>query len=404
MNILIVSRKLLPEFTGGVETYIFNISKQLKRLGHKVYFITSDWGKQSKFSKVNNKDESNIYKYRGLPEKSKFKLLNPIINIINSYCIAKKISKQLNIDVLYLHFPYEGLGSLLAFKYEKCLKVYHFHSPTHREWQLELPTYSRYERLLRIMFIPVVKYIERIAVQKSEKIIVHSNYMKSQLVNIHKISQQKVKIIPGGVDTIRFSPGLPRKISRKKLGLSEKNVIILSVSRLARRKGLEQLIEAIDYVVKKNKEDISLLIGGKGEIEEKLKNLIAKKKLEKFVNLIGFIPDEKLPYYYRASNIFVMASTSLEGFGLATLEALSSGIPVIGSKSGGTIEILAKLDKELLFEPGNSRSLANRISNLLNNPSHMKSLEEKGSQLCIHNYSWDLIGTKVQDFFINNNR
>jgi glycosyltransferase involved in cell wall biosynthesis len=102
--------------------------------------------------------------------------------------------------------------------------------------------------------------------------------------------------------------------------------------------GLENLLRAM-AIVAKTRADVVLFIGGKGELAETLRQLSSELALDN-VHLLGYIDDESLSGYYQASDLFVLPSEAMEGYGLSTLEAIACGVPVLGTATGGTPEIL----------------------------------------------------------------
>ena len=124
--------------------------------------------------------------------------------------------------------------------------------------------------------------------------------------------------------------------------------------------GLENLIVAMSHVVKQFP-DVLLLIGGKGYLENSLRMQVRELRLESNVKFLGFVPEEKLPKYYQAANLFVLPTMTLEGFGLVTIEALSCGTPVIVTPVGANPEVLEPLGQEFLCQDTTSEALAERI-------------------------------------------
>ena len=125
--------------------------------------------------------------------------------------------------------------------------------------------------------------------------------------------------------------------------------------------GLENLIDAMKTVVKHYPEAM-LLIGGKGYLKNALQERIRSYKLEQHIKLLDFIPEEKLPSYYQAADLFVLPTTELEGFGLATIEALSCGTPVIATPVGANPEVVGPLGNEFLCRDVTAEALAERIN------------------------------------------
>ena len=147
-------------------------------------------------------------------------------------------------------------------------------------------------------------------------------------------------IIPGGVDLQRFYPAADKEEMRRHLNIPEEKTVLFTVRDLEPRMGLENLMYAVKQMIEVVP-DIYLILGGEGPLKENLISLSQELGVESYIRFVGFIPEEDLPDYYRMADVFVLPTIELEGFGLITLEALASGLPVLGTPVGGTVEILA---------------------------------------------------------------
>jgi len=180
------------------------------------------------------------------------------------------------------------------------------------------------------------------------------------LANAYGIPSGKMVVIPGGVDLQRFSPAVDKMEIRRRLSIPEQRMILFTVRDLEPRMGLENLIYAFKEVIKELP-DSYLILGGHGPLKNKLISLTHELGVEDYIRFVGFILEEDLPDYYRTADVFILPTVELEGFGLITLEALASGIPVLGTPVGGTVEILGKLDSRYLFEDSKPESMASLI-------------------------------------------
>jgi glycosyltransferase involved in cell wall biosynthesis len=155
--------------------------------------------------------------------------------------------------------------------------------------------------------------------------------------------------------------------------------------------GLENLIIAFNEL-RKEVPDIQLIIGGKGPLEDGLIAMAKSFGIEQKVHFAGFIPEDQLPQYYQMADLFVLPTKELEGFGLVTLEAMASGLPVIGTPVGGTKEILGKFNPEFLFDDTQPASIAKlaleKYLIIKNNPQHWKQISESCRKFVEKNYSW----------------
>ncbi len=214
-------------------------------------------------------------------------------------------------------------------------------------------------------------------------------------------------IIPGGVDLKRFQPVQDKKNIRQHLGISLEKVLLFTVRNLVPRMGLKNLILAMKDIVKEIS-DIYLVIGGDGPLKENLRTLTNTLGLNNFIHFVGFIPENQLPDFYRMADIFVLPTRELEGFGLVTLEALASGIPVLGTPIGGTKEILKKFDSRFLFNNTDNNSIANLILKLYFNkkkfPKKWAEMTKQCRAFVEKNYSWENNVDALEKVFIENTR
>ena len=169
-------------------------------------------------------------------------------------------------------------------------------------------------------------------------------------------------------------------------------MILLTVRNLVPRMGLENLILAMQDIVK-SVPDIHLIIGGTGPLKDELLSLRRRLNLDQHIHFTGFIPEDVLPEYYRAADIFVLPTVELEGFGLVTLEALASGTPVLGTPVGGTKEILGGFDKSFLFQDISHESISRLITDKCHEYRNQPDKWQLDSQRCRHfaekYYSWE---------------
>jgi glycosyltransferase involved in cell wall biosynthesis len=169
----------------------------------------------------------------------------------------------------------------------------------------------------------------------------------------------KAKVIHNGVDITIFNPLLPKIEARKKLRLPLDKRIILWSGRIDPNKKLETLLRVASKILEERK-DIIILVKGRTINESYLtylRSLVNKRGLEQFIKFdLSWTPNIFMIYYYRASDLYVHTSIS-EGFSLTLLEAMASGIHVIGRNASSISEAID--DKSLLFN--NEDELAERI-------------------------------------------
>ncbi|MCS7119888.1 MAG: glycosyltransferase family 4 protein [Nitrososphaerota archaeon] len=210
----------------------------------------------------------------------------------------------------------------------------------------------------------------------------------------HFTQEKEILVIPNGVDADRFvCPGSLDDPQRKTLK-------ILYVGRLVYRKGVHILIRAMPEIIKEFP-DCSLIIAGKGPMEDFLKMLVKSLDLKDNVKLIGPVPDEKLPALYSQCSIFALPSLYCESFGITLLEAMAAGKPVIASNVGGIPEVITDGLNGLLFRRGDIKDLAEKIIHLLSDRKLAEFLGLRAKYTVRKRYDWDVVAEEVERVYEN---
>lgn len=159
---------------------------------------------------------------------------------------------------------------------------------------------------------------------------------------------------------------------------------LLTVSRLAPRKGHRTVIQAVALLAKRRPRLRYVFTGASDAMRAELMAFAKSLGVEDRVSAIGFVPEGDLPRLYRSANVFVLLSESneanddVEGFGVALLEAAASGLPTIASRSGGMPEAIVDGETGLLVTPGNAEEAAAAIERLLDDRALATELGERG--------------------------
>ncbi len=263
--------------------------------------------------------------------------------------------------------------------------VVHFHGPWALESKAEgagkLSTFGKWA-------------IEKLVYDRANGFVVLSEAFRQILHRHYNVPLHKIFVVAGGVNQADFHVAESRSQAREKLGWSKDRRIILCVRRLVQRMGLENLIAAIALVRQKHP-DVLLLIAGKGAIAENLRSQIQEMQLEDHVQLLGFVPDQDLAIAYRAAELSIVPTVSLEGFGLIVIESLAAGTPVLGTPIGGIPEILQPFAADLVLEGSGVEQLARGINESLSGDRQMPSAESCQAYVQ-QNYDWQVIATKMK--------
>ena len=202
--------------------------------------------------------------------------------------------------------------------------------------------------------------------------------------------KREIEVIHVGVDTTLFRPMEPRGKY-----LLEGEFKILTVARLHRYKGIKYLIEAMK-LLKYQMPEVKLYILGKGTEEENLKKLVKKLSLEGKVEFIEKpIPNHEMPFLYREYDVYIQPSI-IEPYGIAVLEAMACGKPVIGTKVGGMQDTIKDGETGFLVESKNAKELADRIM-ILRDENKKAEMGIRARGWVVDNFDWTVIGKRYQE-------
>lgn len=180
--------------------------------------------------------------------------------------------------------------------------------------------------------------VMRFVYRQADRIVANSDFTRSELVKLG-VDASRISLIHPGVDIERFRPGLPTNDLRQRLGLGDAQPLVVSVGRLSRRKGFDQVVRALPALVARGI-DVHHVIVGIGEDRDYLQQLASDGGVADRVHLVGEVGMDELPRWLNAADVFAMPNREIdgdnEGFGMVFLEAAACGVPVIAGRDGGT--------------------------------------------------------------------
>ncbi len=200
---------------------------------------------------------------------------------------------------------------------------------------------------------------------------------------LHRQGIHNTRIFSRGIDSASFHPKYRSNHLRERLGISDK-ITFLYVGRVSYEKDLDILIESYEAIHRKYKDHAAMIITGDGPLLEKCKQTFPKDTI-----FTGFKKGIELSQLYASSDIFVCPS-STETFGNVVLEAMSSGIPVIGANAGGVGEILQNGVTGMKFSERNSSELTQCMAELVEDIDLRDYLKINGREFA-SGRSWEKI-------------
>lgn len=355
MRFVFLSLGYTPDLDGGGYRYATEVAELLAGRGHEVHAIYPNPGETLPPTEFRKGVHLHRVSRNGAGFLNRWRAANAEAR--------RQVASILSTPGKTLLFSHHAYLSPSAKGLKHCIFL---HGPWALEHRLSVTAKPRNlrRRILDRFSGLVMHRIERNSITRASRVLVASDYSRGRIPSWHPGVQCDVEVVGGGADLVRFTPPVDREEVRRRRGVGTDEFLFLAVRRLDPRMGLMHLIEAFHEVASQHP-NARLAIAGRGSQREELENRIQSLGLNEKVKLLGFVPEADLPALYQSADCVLMPSLDLEGFGLATAEALACGTPVLASTSGANPELIRPLGEELLFEAGNPRAIASVVTGVL---------------------------------------
>lgn len=322
--------------TGGAEKLISEISPMLRDKGHQVDVLSFD-GADTAFKKALTDNGIKVYSFgKGC-------------NVYNPFFILRLAKMMKNYDIVHTHNTaaqlFAAVGSVLC-SVVLCTTE-HTTSNRRRDWK---------------WYAPIDKWMYG----KYSKVICISDSTEQNLRDFIKDGSDKICTILNGIDVKRYSQAVP--IDKSTITNHTERKVIAMVAGFRYQKDQETLIRAFNILP----EDYELWLIGDGERRSIIEQCIKDNKLEDRVLLLGIRSD--IPSILKSVDV-VVQSSHWEGFGLAAVEGMAAGKPVIASDVEGLAQVVEGAG--ILFPHGDDNSLASIIQQLSDDKDYYKQVAAK---------------------------
>jgi len=395
MTKVLVLATTFPRWKNDTEPgFVYELSKLLSK-NHSIVVLAPHHYKAKKYEKVGN---ITVYRFPyffehyqrlcydgGIHENIKKSFLAKlqvfILPVFEFFAILRIIKKE-KIDFIHAHWiiPNGLLAAVI-----KILRKKPFIVTAHAG------------DIFPLHFLPL-RLLARFTLRSSSAITVNSMATKKTVLSVANMPTQ---VIPMGVHISLFSPGKKSSSLKKKLKVS--GPMILSVGRLAEKKGLRYLISAMPSIISRFPQT-KLVIIGEGPHLDRLKKLVLSLNLPNNVLFLGKIQNKVLPQYYATADVFVLPSIvtksgDTEGLGVVLLEAMASGTPVVGSNVGGIPDVIKDKVTGLLVPQMSPAALSAAVIKLLNNKKLSSSLVKNAQKHVKEHFAWPVVAKKFEKIY-----
>lgn len=362
MNILYLTNHLN---IGGITSYVLTLGAGLKRRGHRVYVASGGGQLLSRFI-----EEGIIY----------------IPTPINT---KQEASPKIILSMFKLGVVIKEYG----------IQILHSNSRTTQVLGTLLGIYSGIPHISTCHGFFKKRFIRKLFPCWGKRTIAISEEVKRHLHEDFLVKEKDIAVIPNGIDINSFSDTEQSKEIRghlrKNLGLSDNDFVVGIVARLSDVKGHIYLIQGMKKVIDKYPQ-ASLLIVGEGKMKPELLRLTRELGIERKVFFMPEVYDTV--GVLSAMDLFVMPSLK-EGLGLALMEAMASGLAVIGSNVGGIKSLIKDGENGLLAEAADSKGLSEAIMLLLEDRERRKFLGNNAQIFIARHFSQEKMVSQTEEAY-----
>lgn len=301
----------------GVATSIKILKEELEAQGHEVIiFTTTDPNADP--------DEEGVVRLTSIP----FFSFKDRRIAIKGFSKALKEAKKYHIDIIHTHTEFSlGLaGKFIGYK---------LHIPTVHTYHTMYEKYLHYIAKGKVVRPHTVEVMSRMFCNQTSGVIVPGQHMKDKLSSyqVHK----EIRVIPTGIEIPEIDPAV-RQTMRTAIGVSENDIVLLSLSRLAFEKNIDAIVAAFPDVLREIP-NAKLILVGDGPARSHLEEMVQQYNLTNVVRFVGEVNHSVVNQYYQMADLYVNASES-ETQGLTYLESIVNGCPVVAKHNDYLAEMI----------------------------------------------------------------
>jgi glycosyltransferase involved in cell wall biosynthesis len=367
----------------GVSVFLDRLTKQLASKGHEVGVVAPSFDHRS-FTEVDG--DVVIFRQGAIkPLKTKAWFFSPF-PYVGVYFTIKKFSP----DVVHINLPFSvGLSALRVARRQKIPVVATCHTVPGNisaNFKFMGPTINTVNAFLWQYFRWFYNQSDFVTAPTPTAV---------KMLNVKNCITRPIKAISNGLDTESFRPGQDGRRLRQKLKVP-KGLVVLYTGRLDKEKELEIWVRAIPLVLKEIK--AHFVIAGEGTEKNNLKKLTKKLGVSKNVTFTGFLKDEEFPLIYNLASVFAISSP-VELQSIVVLEAMASGLPVVGVKAGALPELIKNEENGFLFPPNDFSKMAEAIVRVLKDKRLLARFGKRSREIVLREHSLEVTANKYLEVY-----
>jgi len=384
-RVLILSWEYPPIVEGGLARHVSKLAEALVRDGVEVHVLTRGAREIPAEQTL-----AGVHIHR-VPEERTPRDLDAFLAWVegmNSHLHAagRQLAKRIAFDLVHGHdWLVAGASASLAqrLRVPYLTTIHATEYGRHQGWVDKHPQSS-------------IHAIETWMAGRADRVITCSHYMRGHVADVFAIDEQRVTVIPNGIDTADLHPVADLDELRSRFATPDDRLVLL-VGRLVYEKGFQLALDALPRVIRRTGR-VRFLVAGSGTHEAELRKQARTLGLARHGTFMGWIGDDVLHSLYRIADLCVVPSI-YEPFGLVALEAMASGCPCIVADTGGLREVVPTSDVGLRFRSRDPRALARMIERVLTDDALRERLVAEASQH-VRRFDWDDIARQTAQVYV----
>ena len=389
LTVMMLTWEFPPRIVGGISPHVYHLATNLAKNGVKVYVVTCDFPGAPRHEVIDGAEVFRIDSYKNpAPDFATWVYLMNVNMQKEAAAIVNDLNRK--VDIFHAHDWLVATASIgLKHVFRKPLIATVHSTEIGRRNGIHLD----YERMIH--------ETESWLTYEAWKVICCSNYMVSHVKWAFNLPQDKLVMIPNGVNTEEFAKFRDVEKNgdfnafRRRFALPEEK-LVLFVGRLVYEKGVHVLVNAVPKVLEKV--NAKFVIVGNGYMKESLSNIVKNMGFAHKVIFTGFVDEETLRKLQICADVSVVPSL-FEPFGIVALEAMAAKTPVVVSDTGGLSEIVEHDKTGVKVYPNNPDSLAWGITKVLLDKSYADYIRTNAYRKICEKYNWNLISQQTKTVY-----
>lgn len=382
MRILMLSWEYPPRIVGGIARHVEELSIALVKQGHEVHVVTANHP-----NTLEHENDRGVMVHRvKSPDFETPDFLSWVLQLnagMTQY--ALELHREQPFDLVHAHDWLVGHAAVTLKKGLALPLLTTIHATE----------IGRNKGHLHSELSKYINQMEWYLGFESWRVIVCSQYMHREMTQHFQVPDNKLDIIPNGVDFKKFDLDMSdeAKLHFRRHFATDNQKLVFFVGRMVPEKGAQVLLEAVPRILSQY-HDARFVIVGKGGFLPDLKRRAHELGVEAYVHFTGFVSDEDLLKLYQVIDVAVFPSL-YEPFGIVALEGMAARVPTVVADTGGLGEIVEHTKSGITTYAGNAESLAWGITEVLKHPDYAQSLRTAARERVEKVFNWDLIATST---------